>query len=223
MKNKKLSVILLMIILSILCSAIVPSIAFASTDIELYLGILEYRTGTDPENMGYAILNPEADEATGTKGMKIWDIVKYSSETDNIADTTPNYYCVKAGVGFSDEKMTQTYNKAYNFRTEKDDVSAIINITEENYYNLLALADLLYLNGISTDEEKAALKTSAGVGISEYGFQYDLTDSDIETIQQAAIWYFTNGEDDLYDNTKRTNWLFYRTEDMEKSNESYTT
>ena len=61
----------------------IPNIVSAATPLtpSLYFGIQEYRSGTTPANMGYAINNPDANGSTTESivGTKIWQIVKYNS------------------------------------------------------------------------------------------------------------------------------------------------
>ena len=70
---------------------------------------------------------------------------------------------------------------------------------------------MIYLKGVSTDEEKAQLEADAKISSPI------LTDDDIEAVQQAAIWYYTNHDDQLFDKIynnygdNKTSWLFYKT------------
>ena len=183
--------------------------------------------------MGYAIFNPYANGATEDSivGTKIWQIVKYDSKTSNNM-ITGNYYCVRAGVGFSDTNKRAEYTIAYDLKTEKDKIeksgNTVLNkiVTNGQYNNVLALADLVYLKGVSTDSEKTALLNAAGI----YAEDYDnlITNSDIEAVQQAAFWYYTNHDDSLFDKLynqfgeDKTSWLFYRTEEMAQQDSPYT-
>ena len=55
-----------------------------------------------------------------------------------------------------------------------------------------------------------------------------ITNSDIEAVQQAAFWYYTNHDDSLFDKLynqfgeDKTSWLFYRTEEMAQQDSPYT-
>lgn len=234
MSKKKITLTIMSIVIAILVM-IIPNIAKASTTLTtpLYFGINEFRNGTTPDKMGYAIFNPYANGATEDSivGTKIWQIVKYDSKTSNNM-ITGNYYCVRAGVGFSDTNKRAEYTIAYDLKTEKDKIeksgNTVLNkiVTNGQYNNLLALADLVYLKGVSTDSEKTALLNAAGI----YAEDYDnlITNSDIEAVQQAAFWYYTNHDDSLFDKLynqfgeDKTSWLFYRTEEMAQQDSPYT-
>ena len=174
----------------------------------VYFGIQEYRTNSDPQNMAYGINNPNKNDSTPEtiKGAKIWDIVKYNSASGGVYDNSVDYYCVRAGVGFRNTGDIATYDFSCSFNTERDVLLSSNNkylksiAADEAYYKILALADLLYIPGESTDEEKTELLNAslvaAGIDIDE--FAVGLTNSDIEAVQQAAVWYFTNYDDELY-------------------------
>lgn len=214
MKKAKLSLILLTMIFALGIS-LIPNLskAYETLETKLTLGINYNMPGSE---IGYAIGVP----GSGT-GMKIWDIVEKNG-TQSI-NTSKSYYCIKAGVGFTNNsnavELTDDYTIKYNFRKEKD---AILNlkvagktmITEENYYNLLALTDLLYLGDGLSDKEKVdtanKLLLDAGIDVNDdLGYTIFLTPSQIEAIQQAAIWYFTNSDEDMYNNLEKENWLNY--------------
>ena len=234
MSKKKITLTIMSIVIAILIM-IIPNIAKASTTLTtpLYFGINEFRDGTTPDKMGYAIFNPYANGATEDSivGTKIWQIVKYDSKTSNNM-ITGNYYCVRVGVGFSDTNKRAEYTIAYDLKTEKDKIeksgNTVLNkiVTNGQYNNLLALTDLVYLKGVSTDSEKTALLNAAGIYADNY--ENIIADSDIEAVQQAAFWYYTNHDDSLFDRLynqlgeDKTSWLFYRTEEMAQQDRPYT-
>ena len=234
MSKKKITLTIMSIVIAILVM-IIPNIAKASTTLTtpLYFGINEFRDGTTPDKMGYAIFNPYANGATEDSivGTKIWQIVKYDSKTSTNM-ITGNYYCVRAGVGFSDINKRAEYTITYDLKTEKDKIeksgNTVLNkiVTNGQYNNLLALTDLVYLKGVSTDSEKTALINAAGIHAEDYDNL--ITNSDIEAVQQAAFWYYTNHDDSLFDKLynqfgeDKTSWLFYRTEEMAQQDSPYT-
>lgn len=234
MSKKKITLTIMSIVIAILVM-IIPNIAKASTTLTtpLYFGINEFRDGTTPDKMGYAIFNPYANGATEDSivGTKIWQIVKYDSKTSTNM-ITGNYYCVRAGVGFSDINKRAEYTITYDLKTEKDKIeksgNTVLNkiVTNGQYNNLLALTDLVYLKGVSTDSEKTALLNAAGIHAEDYDNL--ITNSDIEAVQQAAFWYYTNHDDSLFDKLynqfgeDKTSWLFYRTEEMAQQDSPYT-
>ena len=242
MKKKRITLLIISIIFAIILMAI-PNKASAVTTLTtpVYFGIQEFRSGTTPENMAYAINNPYDNGSTTESivGTKIWQIVKYNSKTD-VNFNTGNYYCVRAGVGFVNTGDIAEYNISYDFKTEKTAIASSGNtvlqsIVNNGYYNnLLALADLLYLNGVSTDDDKKALLDDAGIYTTDYypvdeaDYSVTLTDSDIEAVQQAAIWYYSNHDDELFERVynnlgeDKTSWLFYRTLQMSQEGNGYT-
>ena len=240
MSKKKITLTIMSIVMAILVMTI-PNVAKASSTLTtpVYFGVNEYRKGTTPENMGYAIFNPYANGSTTDSivGTKIWQIVKYGSKTSSTFETG-NYYCVRAGIGFSDTTTKAEYTISYNLKTEKSEIEASGNtvlqkiVTNGYYNNLLALTDLVYLKGVSTDEEKMALLNAAEIYAlddeHDYGYENLLTDSDIEAVQQAAMWYYTNHDDTLFERLynqfgeNKTSWLFYRTSEMAQQNKAYT-
>ncbi len=184
----------------------------------LNFGIIEYRDGTVPANMAYAIKDPYAG------GHKIWQIVKYENESNY---TPGDYYCVRAEVGFSDTSKSGVYTNAYDLVKEKGIIASLENpvlqsiVNNEYYNNLIALFDLLYLKDTSTLDERTELLRAAGIDESKLPESARLTDSDIEAVQQAAVWYYTEHGNTVYDNydsvftsggeLTKTSWLTYNT------------
>ena len=208
----------------------------------IYFGVQEFRSGTTPNNMAYGINDPYANGSTTASivGTKIWQIVKYNT---NVAGnyTTGNYYCVRAGVGFRNVNDIAAYNRSYDLKTEKNAIlssgnTVLQSIVNNGYFNnLLALTDLLYLKGVSTSAEKTALLNAANIYDEDY--TVSLTDSDIEAVQQAAIWYFSNHDDVIFERVfnnydeeymsgglpTKTSWLTYSTlEKSQSGNLNYT-
>ena len=235
MKSKKIRVLLISLIsMMMVATFATKSKAVTPLATPVYFGVEEFRTGTTPENMGYAIKNPLANGSTTESivGTKIWNIKKYSSNVVDENGIDGNFYCVRAGIGFQNTAEIATYNITYDLKTEQAALASSGNtvlqsIANNGYYNnLLALTDIIYLKGVSTAEEKTALLTQAGIDAEDY--TVSLTDDDIEAVQQAAIWYYTNHDDALFDKVfdnygeNKTSWLFYRTLEMSQNNEQYT-
>ena len=244
MKSRKLRLTILLFAISLFAILFIPHSVEASTPLNpnWYIGINEYRSSTTPENMGYSIKKPN-NHLTIDQGYKIWEIVKYNSnnESDTNYSTALTLYCVKAGVGFrelSTDTSTgtskpaikrATYTTSYNLVKDKAELLSLKDrnstlyslVSTDNYYGILALADLMYIPEESTAQEKtdlinAALKAN-NVNVANYNTA--LTDEDVDAVQQAALWYFTNYDGgDSYTNVfnqlgKKT-WLFYKTTSM---------
>ena len=233
MKNKKLKLsILLSLIFMFVSLCFSNTVKAVGANEELYLGIQEYRQTSDPENMGYAIKNPD-DNGTSEEtmvGANIWKIVQYnsSSEQDNVYNTDTTFYCVKAGVGFSKTSTRQTYKKSYDFIKDKKEINSTNNtvlqsiVTTDNYYGIIALADLMYIPESSSEQDKENLIKNmfAENGITEENidkaYPVKLTDEDIDAVQQAALWYYTNYDsvayEKVYNQYNKDLWFMYKTD-----------
>ena len=231
--SKRKVILSMLSIMFVIVLIIIPNKVSAVTTLTtpMYFGVNEFR-GTNPDSFGYAIGNPyDNGDINSIVGAKIWQIVKYNGPTDTNSNTG-NYYCVRAGVGFSDTNLRAEYNIAYDLKNDKALLAASSNkylqkIATNGYYNnLLALSDLLYLKGVSTDAEKTSLLNSAGIYAEDYTAL--MTDDDIEAVQQAAVWYYSNHDDvnfeKVYNNLgeDKTSWLFYRTLEMSQQGKTYT-
>ncbi len=207
-----------------ICLMMLPNVVNAQPmSPSLYFGITELRES----GMGYSIGDPDANETTG-EAAKIWNIEQYSGQNTN-DPTQTNVYCVKAGVGFTEGAGTrevQEYDLQFNMYTDRDAIAAqndVLNglVTEGHYNELLALANIMYIPDISTEAEKEQLIANAGIYQEQYpSEEYYLTDDEIEAVQQAAIWYFTNyGEENgKYDKYENTGWLWYTTDGIDYQN-----
>ena len=234
MKKKNILFAVISIISVFILMTISTKVKATDLTTPIYFGVQEFRSGTIPNNMAYGIKDPYANGSTTESivGTKIWQIVKYNTNTVGNY-TTGNYYCVRSGIGFRNVNDIATYNRAYDLKTEKNAIlssgnTVLQSIMNNGYFNnLLALTDLLYLNGESTVDDKTALLAAAGIDSNEY--TVSLTDSDIEAVQQAAIWYFSNHDDAIFESVfnnydedymtggllTKTSWLTYST--LEKS------
>ena len=210
MKSRKLRLTILLFAISLFAILFIPHSVEASTPLNpnWYIGINEYRSNTTPENMGYSIKKPN-NHLTIDQGYKIWEIVKYNSnnESDTNYSTALTLYCVKAGVGFrelSTDTSTgtskpaikrATYTTSYNLVKDKAELLSLKDrnstlyslVSTDNYYGILALADLMYIPEESTAQEKtdlinAALKAN-NVNVANYNTA--LTDEDVDAVQQA--------------------------------------
>ncbi len=222
---KKLILGIVISILVILMS-LVPNMVYATNlATPVYFGITALRTNSTP-NWGYSIGNPDSNDTEGLAA-PIWNIVKLSGLNSN-DPTEINAYCVTAGIGFSDIKTVAEYDVSYDMRTQRDEIKNLknpvlsklatgVNVikdgkTVNSYDALLSLTDLLYLYGESTQAEKNALLEAAG--IYEGAYDAKLSDDEIEAIQQAAIWYFTNYDEKVdgiqkYNKYDNVSWLWY--------------
>ncbi len=235
MRSKKLSFGIFIAIVILFGILFFPNKVNAESDLNpnYYLGINEFREGTTPENMAYGINNPDRNGSTEDSiiGAKIWKIVKYNSnnESDNVYDDTISFYCVKAGVGFSDTTKRAAYNKSYDlvkdrtaiYNTNNSTLQSIVTAANDNYYGIIALADLMYVPESSNSQDKINLLNAAysSVGVNASAYPVPLTDDDIDAVQQAALWYFTNNDggtvyQNVYNQLGKKLWFTYKTDRM---------
>ena len=225
MKMKKL-VLGIVVVLLVMFMTLVPNMVYATNlTTPVYFGITALRTNSTP-NWGYSIGDPDSNDTEGLAA-PIWNIVKLSGLNSN-DPTEINAYCVTAGIGFSDIKTAAEYDVSYDMRTQREEIknpqnpvlsklATGVDITKNgktvnSYDALLALTDLLYLYGESTEAEKTALLQAAG--IYEGAYDATLSDDEIEAIQQAAMWYFTNYDEKVdgiqkYNKYDNVSWLWY--------------
>ena len=173
---------------------------------------------------GYAIGDPNANgtDASTKVAATIWNIVEEVSGSAQYKNDE-DIFCLREGVGFRKLGDIALYNYVYDMKNEKQDILAQVydwskDIDGVNQYNsILAILDLFYIDGQSSNEYKEELLAKAGIVkgqvFEEAAF---ITDDDIKAVEQAALWYFTNyGENpSLFDKTgdNTTGWLNY-TED----------
>lgn len=208
MKTRKLIGALIIFIIAISLLSV-----FSKTNAETAsykLGIVRLRES----GYGYKIT------PTGSNEKTIWKIVSYDSNGGVHYDNP--IYCIKAGQGFGDswtsENISNTvdYNVSYDIKKDKETLKTKFNTIsmfndETVYSQVLWLLDNLYIPGKSTESEKQALLSKVPTQTT-YGTESDvwtemkkttselddLTDDEIEVVQQLAIWYFTNKEDTNY-------------------------
>lgn len=220
-KSKLLAIVS---VISFIIVIALQTISNADTpSVPVYFGITELRTST---NTGYAMKEP------GYGGMKVWNILKYASSTDTNPQELASY-CLKAGVGFRNTGDKEQYTKKYDLLTEKAKIlsenssNTVITglVNNDQYYNILSVLDLMYVPNKPDTQTAEAYKTTllnaAGITYTDQEsagyFTFKLTDDDIESVQQQALWYFTNykvGDESLYnqyDESLGTNWIYYTT------------
>ena len=220
MNLKKISLkVIILAVLMIVIAGVFQKVN-AETDLTppVYFGIRNLRDS----KWGYAIGNPMDNEEKGNSA-NIWDIQKF--ESLNSAGVNVNAYCIKAGVGFANTSERKQYTVSYDFKKEKDKIIALLkDDTLNKYYNhILAMADLFYLKDVSTEDEKQELLHNAGCykeleeleDLEDFG-EYMITDDEIEAIQQAALWYYTNNDEDKYNKIGDNNtWFTYTTNESD--------
>ena len=202
----------------------------AKSETSMYLGLSPFMT-QNPK-FGYSIngyfgYNQDGDFANRSAA-KIWNILKYKSTDPNGGyDENEDIFCLREGEGFlnnsgeSDSGVIKEYNESFNMKTDKTDVKTKIHdwsktIDGVNQYDaILAVLDLFYTQGNSDEYRQSLLENAIGKEkYNEYSDAQKITDYDIKAVEQVALWYFTNYDENnngLYDQTNNPNWLRYTT------------
>ena len=153
-----------------------------------YLGIELYRSS------GYGYKQGD---------LPIYKIATYKSTdtTNKIPDKSRTIYCIKGGIGFgSDDAETGyqekivTYTKKYDLKNPSAIPSPYKDVlpTGENYNKLMWVLDHLYIMPENTQEDSTQARTAFLNGAIPDELYDTMIDDDIDTIQQLAVWNFTN-------------------------------
>ena len=174
--NKKL-MLLMMGIIVMLLALLTGKVQAASQE----FGLQEYRKPVGSTQYGYKVSDKY-----------VWKIVTYSGSAINYDRTL---YCLKAEQGFYTSEpgvFKETYNLSYDFMN-KNSMSPL-PVPSQYYNQIVWILNHSYIPSASTaSTDKTTLLQNAGItGTSE------LTDDDIDVVQQLAIWYFTNDDDSTY-------------------------
>ena len=174
--NKKL-IVLMMGIIVMLLALLTGKVQAASQE----FGLQEYRKPVGSTQYGYKVSDKY-----------VWKIVTYSGSAINYDRTL---YCLKAEQGFYTSEpgvFKETYNLSYDFMN-KNSMNPL-PVPSQYYNQIVWILNHAYIPSASTaSTDKATLLQNAGItGASE------LTDDDIDVVQQLAIWYFTNYDDSTY-------------------------
>ena len=174
--NKQL-IVLMMGIIVMLLALLTGKVQAASQE----FGLQEYRKPVGSTQYGYKVSDKY-----------VWKIVTYSGSAINYDRTL---YCLKAEQGFYTSEpgvFKETYNLSYDFMN-KNSMNPL-PVPSQYYNQIVWILNHAYIPSASTaSTDKATLLQNAGItGTSE------LTDDDIDVVQQLAIWYFTNYDDSTY-------------------------
>ena len=174
--NKKLT-LLIMGITILLISILTGSVQAASQE----FGLQEYRKPIGNTQYGYKVSDKY-----------VWKIVTYSGSAINYDKTL---YCLKAEQGFFTSepgKFKETYDLSYDFMNRNS--MPTLPVPSQYYNQIVWLLNHAYIpNAETATTDKAVLLQNAGITGN-----HELTDDDIDVVQQLAIWYFTNYDDPTY-------------------------
>ena len=201
MKLKRLAIMLFVILLAMTFVSIF-NVANAATGSK-YLGIEMLRQS----GFGYKAIEKN-----------IWKIV----ETDNSSGSIKHYdrtiYCIKGGPGFGSENYTEEIKHYTQYFDMKDPesipspyVEALPDTNSNTYKALLWLLEHIYVapKSNATGEEIQQAEAYKDLllqnvkehdadnygGLQDVGDVIELTEEDIDVVQQLAIWHFTNTGD----------------------------
>lgn len=149
--------------------------------------------------------------ATTNNGKIAWKITKYNSNKD-IFDYDTLFYCLNHAIGFgtADGDMTTdgvTYTQKYDMKDNANRSEIIAkagwdtSITNKNklYNQLLWILDHAYIQtyheNYQNSEAYKHLMKNANITVDNSRSAFNLTEDDIDVVQQLAIWHFTNEED----------------------------
>ena len=174
--NKKI-MLLMMGIIVMLLALLTGKVQAASQE----FGLQEYRKPVGSTQYGYKVSDKY-----------VWKIVTYSGSAINYDRTL---YCLKAEQGFYTSEpgvFKETYDLSYDFMN-KNSMSPL-PVPSQYYNQIVWILNHSYIPSASTaSTDKTTLLKNAGIsGNSE------LTDDDIDVVQQLAIWYFTNYDNSTY-------------------------
>ena len=220
MKAKKilLSVILMMIAMVLILS----TNTFAATG-RWKLGVVKVREGEtfklDSDGTYRTFIkNPRYSyQMRGTGSTRI-PVLKIVDKTTGIPDYSDAIYCLKAGQGFGssegdggmDDVIYDTY---FDMVADKNRIKGILGITSDSNYNsILWLLDNIYLPKQYNSDSEKGLERYTLLGNAFNDLMSDpnsnfyhktpadlqITDDDIEVVQQWALWHFTNKGDSKY-------------------------
>ncbi len=154
------------------------------------------------------------DNGDGTIGNDIYTLVRQAIQTvfkigeqDENGDLSFNsaYYCLRGGLGFGSTEEILVAGVDYTKIADLGDKETVMNyfkdtigydIPESNYNAICWIVENMYLPKSEYAEEmKQDLLIAAGITNSE------LTDDDIEVVEQIALWYFTNYDENGGENS----------------------
>ena len=175
---KKKMMILIVAIAMMIIALLTGSVQAASQE----FGLQEYRKArSDGAQYGYKVSDKY-----------VWKIVTYSGSAINYDRTL---YCLKAEQGFFTAipgVFKETYDLSYDFMNKNS--MSTLPVPSQYYDSIVWILNHAYIPSASTaSTDRAKLLSDAGITGN-----IELTDDDIDVVQQLAIWYFTNYDDSTY-------------------------
>ncbi len=240
LKNLKKIIIITLMLMIVFSLVSITNKVYAADEI-LYLRIQELMTESEPDK-GYAIGNPNANGVTPT-AMKLWNIVRSNAGYTSVEESDIYCIRAGQGFTNQSNASTDEYPNSFDIIAEKNAIlnngiltgefTTQIDGTEYtvNVYNaILALLDTIYLahpessttgligydelvNNAMEYARENSLSDEFNLYSSILGTTNQLSETDVLAVQQAAVWYFTNYDqnttenNNLYDKRNKVSWL----------------
>ncbi len=186
-----------------------------------------------PKRFGVISVRPNAGYGYLVSGNdKVWKIVEYNDASSNpaVIDYSRTIYCLKQGLGFGSggiRPLPEYYDTYFDMKKEYGTMpSNYKSMLPQSYNEVLWLLDNIYVaDGTeSSKHEREALLAKVFKDDLEDTELYPpftmedivLTDDDMDVVQQLAVWYFTNPENDYLKNDVN---LFISSNEMAQPNE----
>lgn len=199
-KSKK--IITIFIALLMVMQVVLPTVSQAIDSI-VKLNIQEQRPYND--NNGDSLVGNDVYTLIRKATQTIFKIGEQGEDNVLNFETPYAYYCLRGGLGFgTTEEILEAgidYTKLADLKDKEAVISYYKNIIKydmpEGTYNAIYwIAENMYLpKSENANEMKQDLLNAAGIANSQ------LTDDDIEVIQQIALWYFTNYDENGGENS----------------------
>ncbi len=165
----------------------------------------------------------------GNSNKKIWKIYELNGKKGQ------TIYCLKGGPGFGSYEATikqQIYNQNFNLR-EFEEIPTLyksaLPTNTKNFASLMWLLDNIYVPAVenASQNERDGATQNKNVLLEAAQNYADtlptepdllcLTDDDIDAVQQLAIWYFTNSEEDYHISSKEFTFYLNSAANIESS------
>ena len=217
--KKSMAFVLLFVMIFNVVGMAYPTYAITSSDSTAELYVDRFHLGGE-ESSG--ILNGLTDEEKGyydttRYAYKIGDKNIYKILVNGDSSNKSELYCIEQSKEFpgidsttNEVKEPAAYSNEGDFKNaDRTAVSSFINdlpAGRDAYDGLVKMLNAFYLKNQAPEQKvlllKNAFEKAAEDGYTE-NFDYDdvkmfLTDDDIETVQQYAIWFFTEQSEDSY-------------------------
>ena len=217
--KKSMAVVLLFVMIFNVVGMSYPTYAITSSDETAQLYVDRFELGGEEKS---GILNDLSEQErayydTTRYAYKIGDKSVYKILVNGDSSNTSALYCVEQSKEFpgidretNAPKDPATYNNAGDFKdTSRTAVNTYISdlpAGRDAYDALVRMLNSFYLKNQAPEQKILMLKNAFEDAIDDGyidNFDFDdvkifLTDDDIETVQQYAIWFFTEQSEDSY-------------------------